>query len=106
MYRIAQLRCDARNRSPLVTRRMVMLSQKEENEMLSAGEYSDALRALGWYLAKTDPLSIEIADRGTHWLVASSRGSETLFEKIDLEYLRREARHLREDGLNGEPQLT
>ncbi|HZT08510.1 MAG TPA: hypothetical protein VFC51_15920 [Chloroflexota bacterium] len=68
--------------------------------MIEPGEYSDTLRALGHFLDRTGASSIEIVDRGDHWLVASTLGSETLFETYHLADLRNEGRLRRGDPDN------
>jgi hypothetical protein len=66
--------------------------------MIEAGQYSDTLRALGSFIERTGATSVEIDDRGDHWLVAATLGSETLFSTFLLDELRAEARRHRGDG--------
>src|SRR3954467_4405227 len=66
--------------------------------MITPGQYSDTLRALGAFIERTGAASVEIVDRGDSWLVAATLGSETLFSTFMLDDLRGEAQRRRGNG--------
>jgi hypothetical protein len=56
-------------------------------DRIRPGEYADTLRALGQVFEKTGASCIEIATQEDRWMVASTRGSETLFARYELNEL-------------------
>jgi len=66
--------------------------------MITPGQYSDTLRALGAFIERTGAVSVEIVDQGDSWLVAATLGSETLFSTFMLDDLRGEAQRRRGNG--------
>jgi hypothetical protein len=60
-------------------------------DRIGPGEYADTLRALGQFFGKTGASRIEILSQEDRWVVASTRGSETVFARYALNELRRDS---------------